>query len=30
VNNKLEFLEISSRTGAGLDAWIAWIEKHRK
>lgn len=30
VNNKLEFLEVSSRTGAGLDAWIAWIEKHRK
>jgi hydrogenase nickel incorporation protein HypB len=29
VNNKLEFLEISSRTGTGLEAWVKWIEQHR-
>jgi hydrogenase nickel incorporation protein HypB len=29
VNPALEVLCVSARSGAGMDAWIAWIERHQ-
>lgn len=29
VNPALEVLQISATTGAGMDAWLAWLEQHR-
>jgi len=30
LNPKLEIFEVSCRTGEGLDAWYAWLEKKRE
>lgn len=30
VNPRLEFVEVSATTGAGMDAWYAWLEEQRK
>jgi hydrogenase nickel incorporation protein HypB len=29
VNPQVEVLQVSARTGAGLDAWYAWLGAHR-
>ncbi len=30
VNPQIEFIQLSVRTGEGMDAWYAWLEKNRK
>ncbi|MGV1098331.1 hydrogenase nickel incorporation protein HypB [Thiovibrio sp. JS02] len=29
VNHRLEFVELSAKTGAGLDGWLNWLRRHR-
>ena len=29
VNNKLEFIELSVKTGEGMEQWYAWLKKNR-
>ncbi len=30
VNHHLEFIELSAKTGEGLDTWLLWIQNHLK
>ncbi|MBN9696594.1 MAG: hydrogenase nickel incorporation protein HypB [Zoogloea sp.] len=30
INPRLEVLQVSARTGAGMDAWLAWLEARRR
>ena len=29
INPKLQFLEVSATTGAGMDSWLAWLRDHQ-